>query len=424
VRRPLIAVALAAAAAFAASSISAEGLTEDLAGARGDARVARVDYAGNERTKREALDELVGIRPGMRLSEIDLEEARQRILRAGIFSEARIDAEIQGGAASMLVTVKEKWTFIPIPFGYFGDDAWSFGLNAIEYNFMGMRRTLAAKVADSDRGASGSLAYVEPRLLGSKISIKAYASGGESQEEARFMDDEPFATFGLEAWKAGLSAAFPADGRLSASLEMSMRYAGVGDEARRDNPELYGETLYLVPGAGISYDGRRRSGYREAGIEAKAAYARGLSLRDAPGYDEVAAGIELKFGAVLDSLATLGLTGRYGSRPFQAQDSLSGPGYRTLAPATSFSDKSATSYASIELPFARPAWCVLTAGPFYECGAYATGPEGKTTEVFHGPGLSARMYVSEVALPAMGIDAAYNVPAGLWFLSAYLGLSL
>jgi hypothetical protein len=322
------------------------------------------------------------------------------------------------------VTVREKWTLIPVPSGYAGSDGWSFGLSLVEFNFMGMRRTLALSGKDTNLGLAGTVAYIDPRLLGSRVEFKAFASYGESSEEARLMDDSTYASFDVKSANAGIYLSYPSESALSGSLELTLRRTGIDRGYVDAYADLYDETLYLIPGVGISYDGRTWTGYHQSGLAASATYTRGISFRDAPPYDDLDASAQLELGGLFDSLVTLGAVGRYGSRPFQSLGSLSGAGYRTIPTDYSYAAKSGAAYASVELPFARPSWCVMTLGAFYEYGIYATGLDGGTQEAFHGPGLSYRLYLAEVALPAIGVDAAYNLPKELWFLSAYLGLSL
>jgi outer membrane protein assembly factor BamA len=407
-----------------AASAAAEELGPAFVAEHGELLVSRVDYSGNTRTKRRAIAELTGIAAGMRVSEIDPEAARQGLLKAGIFSEAALGVDIEDGAAVVTVAVKEKWTFIPIPSGYYGSGGWSAGIDLLEYNFLGLRKTLVIGGSDSNLGLSGTVAYIDPRFLGAKTTFKAFASYGKSTEEAHFMDDDAYASFDETTADAGLYLEYPSEGELRADVELTLRYTGVGVRDLAPYPELYGETLVLIPGVGFTYDGQRFTGYHESGPTASATYTHGFSLRDLPSYDSVDASAELELGTFLDGLADLGLVGRYGSRPFQTLGSLSGSGYRTLPQGYSYSARNAAAYASLELPFVKAAWCVMTAGAFYEGGVYATGLDGDTVAAFHGPGLSYRLYLKSVALPAIGIDAAYNVPAGAWVMSAHLGVSL
>jgi hypothetical protein len=240
------------------------------------------------------------------------------------------------------------------------------------------------------------------------------------------MDGEDYARFEKTTANAGLYLEYPSESRLRGDVELTLRYAGVSaaDVASNAAASLLPDCLVLIPGAGLTYDAQRFSGYHEIGPTAYAAYTHGFGLRGAPSYDIVDISAEERLGAFLDGLVDLGFEGRYGTQGFQALGSLSGSGYRTLPQGTTYSNKSLAGYASLELPFVTAPWCVMTLGAFYEGGAYATGPASETAELFHGPGLSYRLYLRNIALPAVGIDAAYNVPVGSFVFSVNVGVSL
>jgi hypothetical protein len=417
----IVAIVLASTLAIGAA---AEELTPDFITRNGDVRVSRVVYAGNARTQDAAIAELTGIEAGMPLSDIDIDAAKQNVLKSGIFSEVDLTVDAKDGGAVVTVSVKEKWTLIPVPSGYYGSGGWSAGLDLVELNFLGLRRTLVIGGSDSNLGLSGTIAYIDPRFLHTKTAFKAFSSYGRDAEEARYMDGASYAAFDMTTADAGIYAEYPSEGRLRADIELTLRYTGISAADVASNAGLYDATLVLVPGAGIAYDGQRFSEYRETGPTASATYAHGFSFRDMPSYDIVSLSAEEKFGAFLDGVADIGLEGRYGSRSFQALGPLSGSGYRTLPQGCSYSGKNLALYSALELPFVKAGWCVMTGGAFYEGGIYATGLKGDTVELFHGPGISYRLYLHDVAVPAIGIDVAYNVPVGIFVFSANVGLSL
>ena len=183
-------IAFAKAAAFIlalipAASLAAEDLTPAFVAEHGDLLVSRVAYEGNKRTKDSVIDEIVGIRPGMRVSDLDPEVARQDLLKAGIFSDASLTAEVEDSGAAVTVRVTEKWTFLPVPSGSWGSGGWSAALFLVEFNFLGLRKTVVLEGSDSNLGWSGMLAYSDPRFLGSKTSFSGLRGLREPGEDRR-----------------------------------------------------------------------------------------------------------------------------------------------------------------------------------------------------------------------------------------------
>lgn len=402
----------------------AEELGADFIAAHADAAIARVLYKGNARTRDSAIAELTGIKAGSRLADIDPDKVRQSLLLAGIFSEASLSAEIdEEGQAIVTVAVREKWTFIPIPSGSYGSGGWSAGLDLLEYNFLGMRKTLVIGGSDSNLGLSGTIAYIDPRLLGKDASLKAYAAYANSEEEAHYMDDSMYASFTSETAKGGLALAYPAEGRFSADIGFIAKYKRI-DGAKAEEYGLPAEDLLLIAGVDLMYDGQLLTGYHKSGPTATLTYLHGFDLLGLAPYDSFSLQAEIKLGTFWDGLADFGAVGNYSTRASLPQGTLSGPGYRTLPQGSSYSADNAALYASFDLPFVRASWAVMTLGAFYEGGLYATGLSGEKVDLFHGPGLGYRLYLHDIALPAVGIDAAYNIPAKDSVFSVSAGVSL
>ena len=132
----------------------------------------------------------------------------------------------------------------------------------------------------------------------------------------------------------------------------------------------------------------------------------------------------MDFPFLLDGYLEIGAAGRYGDGEFQSLGSLSGPGYRTLPYQYSFSPRDVAAFANLALPLVKLGWSTMELGPFYEAGVYATGIAAASTAFFHGPGFLYRLYLRDIALPAIEISAAYNVPASNFVISANIGVSI
>jgi len=404
--------------------IAAEELTREFILAHPDAVVARVDYLGNERTRDRALSELTGLAPGQRLSDIDPDAIAQRVLKSGLFSEVELSCELDGEDALVSVSIREKWSLIPVPAASVGTDEWSVGLSVLERNFLGMRYTLALSGSLSNLGPSGLVAFIDPRLGGAPVSLRAFASTDRSTVAAERMDGTEFASYVRTQAAGGLSVEYPSESRLKAEANLTLRYSGVGsDEASAYS--LYEDSLDIEAGGSVTFDGQRSVDYFNAGPYCTVYYLRGFSIEGPPSFNVIGASASWQAGIPLGGYCVVGAVGEYSGEALQDRDSLSGAGFRTLDQSASFAKAAAAGYASLEIPFLRPSWCVMTLGVFYEAGAYLTGLEGaERSAFFHGPGASYRLYLKNVAIPAVGIDAAFNVPERSFQGGLYIGLSL
>ena len=421
-----VATAIAASLYFAfiaAGAAAAETLTPKFIAVNGDAVVTRILYEGNKRTHDSALAELTGIRVGMRLSEIDPEAVKQSVLKSGIFSAVDLAAQVDGAKAVLTVTVKEKWTLIPVPSATFGSDEWSAGLTVVDYNFLGLRKTLVLNGKDSNLGLGGLIAYTDPRFLHSRASFSAFVQGGRATRLAEYADGTSYASFAETTAAGGMSVTYPSEGKLNAEADLTLRYSGVDAEAA-SSYGLRENLLRLIPAAAVNYDDRSVVGYRKAGTLASLSYTHDFGLEGSPSYDMVACTGETDIGIFWGGYLETGLAAYYGTRSFQALGALSGSGYRLLPQDYSYSAKSAAGFVNLMLPVVRAGWSVMEIGPFYEGGVYATGLAEDNTSVFHGPGFGYRLYLRNIALPAIEIDAAYDLPIENFVFSVNIGLSL
>lgn len=406
-----------------ATAASAEELTREFVAAHTDGIVSRVAYEGNKRTRPAALAELCGIVKGQRVGDIDPDAVSQRLLKSGIISKAELFCEAGEGGYVVTVRVAEKWSFIPIPFASIGTESWSAGAAVLDFNAFGMRKTMLVGLLASNLGLEGAFAYVDPHFLESVVSVSVYGAYGQNSAEALTMDGQQYVAYLDNTWRAGLRFEYPGEGSFRGKFECTLRSSGLS-ASDAATYALDTNLLSLIPGLGLTWDGQRNSGYFSAGSYGTILYRHGIGLAGQASFDSLEASGRWSAKVFSNSFIEFGFAGVYGTTPFQLQSALSGKGFRTLPASGSYSSKDIGAYAALEIPVLTPSWCVVTLGPFYEGGIYETGlASSPGTYVFHGPGFGCRLYLNKVAFPALGLDMAYNVPAGRAVFSAYVGLS-
>jgi len=347
----------------------------------------------------------------------------QRLLKSGIISKAEIFCREENGKYIVTVRVAEKWSFIPIPYASVGTGSWSAGGAILDFNAFGMRKTMLVGLLASNLGLEGAFVYADPHFLGQNLSGTVYGAYGQSSVEAETITGAQYAAYEDSTWRAGFRLEYPANGHLKGQLECVLRSSGVSS-ADAALYTLDANCLSLIPALGLSWDGQRNAGYFSTGPYGKLMYRHGFGLTGQSSFDSVE--VEAKWGGRVfsNSFIECGMEGMYGTTPFQLQSALSGKGFRTLPSGDSYSSKYIGAYTALEIPVLKPSWCVVSLGPFYEGGVYETGLSGATeTRIFHGPGLTCRLYLNKVAFPAVGVDVAYNIPAQRAVFSAYVGLS-
>jgi hypothetical protein len=75
-----------------------------------------------------------------------------------------------------------------------------------------------------------------------------------------------------------------------------------------------------------------------------------------------------------------------------------------------------------DLPVLSGGWGALVISHYWEAGAYTN--DEVDPRLFWGPGGGFRVYLRQVAIPALGLDLAYNVPDGGLVFSFTLGAQM
>jgi hypothetical protein len=405
----------------AESQLAAEPLTTGFIALHPSAVVARIAYSGNDRTRASSLAELTGLRPGMKLGEIEPELVEQRLVKSGLFSQVELSCDLEAGEAHLTVKVEEKRSLLPIPFASFGGGDWSAGLTLLEFNFLGSRKTLIANGSASNLGASAALIYLDPRLGDLPLGLAVAAQGGRRATSASYMEGTSFADFTEDFASGSIGFEYPSEAPLRATAAFKLRYAGM-DRGDAESQGLYERAFAVSPRVGLKFDGQRTVDYHREGPYLNLSYERGFRIVGVPSYDSTRASGKWEQGLGGGIRAAVGAAGRYGSESLQELDALAGPGYRTLPKDESFASKSWAAYGSIEAPFLRTGWGVMTLGAFYEVGAYETGfSNAERLRSFQGPGASYRLYLKKLALPAVGVDFAWNSITGELEISGAFG---
>ena len=309
-------------------------------------------------------------------------------LKSEIFSAVDLSRRSRGRGRRRDGRGKEKWTFIPIPSAYFGSDGWSAGLVLLEYNFLGLRKTLVVGGTDSNLGLLGLLAYSDPRFLHTKTSFRVFADAGRADKGRPIHERRHLRVFqGDDGGQEASASSTPRKEKLNrrarphTPLFRRGRGRGAAYGLYENSPRLHTcRRSSTTTGGSTSATGT--PAFRRA-RPTSMAFACKVCLPTTP----ILGNAEMDFPVFLGGYLEVGAAGRYGDGEFQSLGSLSGPGYRTLPYQYSFSPRDAASYANLALPLIKLGWSTMELGPFYEAGVYATGPAADTTLVFPRPGL-------------------------------------
>jgi outer membrane protein assembly factor BamA len=385
---------------------------------RGEDTLRAIEVQGNTRTDREVVIHALGVQPGDRIDDELLPALRQRVLNLRLFQEVEVTKRSSEDGLVLSVGVKERWTLIPIPIVGASAGAAQVGLAVIETNLLGRRKLLAVSGVYSSRGQSGYVYYRDPSLLRSRAIL---AIEGVAENKVREKAD------GFDvvlAWR---------DRRVDASLRPGVQLTP--RLSVRAGPfavfrESLAEDGYPAPppagtdfgvAADLEYEGQDYRDWFNAGPLVQARVRRSLpALGSDRGFTQSSAQVVWSLPVTRRHAAAAAVAGFLaGGDPVLDAFTLGGrPGSRGVLAEGLWAERAVTATVDYQVPVWRPGWGTLAAIGFVDAGV-ATWAGERTRWV--APGGGVRLYVRNVALPALGFDLAWSTAGDALAPSFFLG---
>ncbi|MDR1411727.1 MAG: hypothetical protein LBI91_05955 [Spirochaetaceae bacterium] len=418
---PLSALALAALFLFFPIRAAAQ-VTGARAAEAGGGRVSGVSVAGLRRTRPHVAEQPLRKFIGMDANSVNTEDVYAAILAMGILTPIEIFfADDPGGPGKILVAVvEEKWTFFPVPIVIASQDTASFGLGLMDSNAFGLNDKMILMGMYSLTGSwtATALYMATPdRDRGIGWQIMGFYS-----DQSRVDTDQKRSVirqFNVSSAGGGLGINYSFNSFLTAGLS-----AGVQNHMLRETADPV-----EMPGQGILVLGIVPS------LSARRTEWDGYFL------SEQGVSVNYTFNAVFDapSFHSVSLSGAFAKSiiPGFRADIRAGVIYAPGAPVLSESPPSGAKVDILPSTFSARNYAGISAGlekHLFKFGfgtlsvaaAYqALWSQGPILghQFDHGPAGGIRLYLSRIALPAMGLGAAYNVRADLFQGTFTIGMS-
>lgn len=387
-------------------------------------RIDTITIEGLRKTREEVVRNLLTVGPGDPLDADTLADIEAALVDSDLFADVVV-REQPGSPASadILIEIDEKWTLIPIPFAATDGSSFTGGLFVIESNLLGLNKQLIGGGFGGTSGFNTFFVYVDPALFQSRWTGALSAGIGRGDDEWATGSDELVRSVRALRRNVGGTIGY----RLTEDLEVSARMgveqwqdleAEIGPAGSAD-VDLPGQGTVLPLELAVGWDGTRAVDVLRVGPEVELNV--GLILPDSlpTAMLRSSMGFSLFDGHRLRVLASGGL----GDLPPLLQRTISGrDGYRTLPFGSAVADTYGSGSAIYDLPVLRGGWGALVLSHYWELGARRA--DSIDREVFYGPGGGFRVYLRQVAIPALGLDVAYNLPGENLVFSFSLGAQM
>jgi hypothetical protein len=408
----------AAAGAYADDTVPDDPIT-----IREGDRLGKIHVEGNRRTREGVILDLVEIEEGDPVTAALVQEITEEIIDSDIFAEVRVTLSVAAASTSeqelpatqrridLNIEVREKWTLIPIPFFSTDGDSFNGGLIVIESNLLGRNKQLITAAFGGSGGFSGFFAFVDPSIAGSRWRGRLSAGTRRDDTVHALPDGTTIREYQIQEtnFSTGIGYRFSRDIGGDAGVRVAIR--DISSFEGGVDPDRPASGTVIEPNIRLGYDSTRPRGVLRLGPElsGSARLATGEGAGDDLGWEVTAqSGLGVPFARTLQGRLRFLASGGYGEMPATARTSIAGrDGYRTLPQQQTVADRWGSVAAYVELPVVRRSWGALVLSHYWEGGLFDDDVHDQT--FFGGPGGGFRVFLQEVAIPAVGLDFAYNM---------------
>ena len=412
------------AAANAASShaSSAAPLADGASAPAAGGTVSDIRIVGLKKTRNSHMQALLKKYRDIPADELDLHAVETTLQQIGLFEQSEVATEAgDDGSTVLVITVKEKLSFIPLPFAASSNGSFMGGGFVMDTNAFGVQDMVMVGGFFSKTLMMGMANFSKPSLA---LTKPGFSFGGSaSKNTATFcnLDEDEILQYDF----AGFNLHAAVSDRLTEHSQASIGIA-------------YGQSSIEAG-----------DGYEDADVESYKAFSVssswGMSVADWNGY--FLSTNSLSVSGVL-RFYTDGTTAPSAAARLSVEQPLLTPRLRFVAhtsgalwhnehisqlgggssvgvailPDEFHSAKLAGASGGFEFAFAKTRLAMFSLYASYQA-AYAEDSDD-TMRLTHGVTGGTRMYLSKIAFPALAFGVAYNVPLHLFKYSFAFGVSM
>ncbi|MDY6969029.1 MAG: POTRA domain-containing protein [Spirochaetota bacterium] len=389
----------------------------------GDLSIGEINFSGLKKTKPSVIQPHLKIKKGMLLSEFDANHFIQDMHATKLFKEIKIDYSAMDEKVFINIYFKEKITLIPIPFISTSATTTSYGIYLMEQNFFGYNKKLFIGASFSSLGWISRIGYIDPKIIGTDFVCNLYSHYGIQTFENADSEGDIYQIYNTDNLMLSCAFGYRLIKIVVPYIVNRYKRAIVDmDYSASENPPSSAQSI--EHGIMLRIRDLYYADVFEYGIDSRIEYVHGFPNGDhRKEYDSIRFRAKYSFHGFNDQRVYFTLNFGYGNVPTVFEERIGGKyGFKTLPSQQVATDHYLSFSATNEVPVALKSWGVLSVTIFCETGMYRHN--NISGELFYGPGVGMRLYLKDVAVPAFGVDVAYNVRYNNAEISAFVGASM
>ncbi|GHV83905.1 hypothetical protein AGMMS50212_12450 [Spirochaetia bacterium] len=351
---------------------------------------------------------------------LDLNDVKAAVVDTGILDPVNVEIVTSDTGTTLDVKVQDKWAIFPIPLFMFGSDGVSFGGAFFDANAFGINDKMSIAGLYSETHWMINLMYMHAaakRLPGFILS----ANYSNSKTERTDQSENVYSRFKTDSIRVMAGLNYPFAQFFNAGLRFSFNYIWLNEFEDAINPPSSGAAhLGIHPSLGwrkVNWDGMLQS-ERQASVN----YHANIDLEKNESIQRVNLQLVWEqsirtgfrfFGRGGASFSTR-ITPLSSSSPHDAQVD--------ILPGKFFAQNIAGFQAGFENALFSLKFGTFSVLACYQFVYSYSEPLGGSID--HGPAAGFRIYLRQLAIPAVGLKAGYNIAAQRLQWSFNIGMSM
>lgn len=404
--------------------------------------ISKINFTGLKKTKESYIQNHYKSYLGKKNNEIDLHTLETELQQEGLFETIELSySEIDENSVSLEINVKEKISFIPLPFASYSSKGLSGGLIVMDTNAFGVKDMFMVGGMVSKYDLIGFAMFEQPPKENWIPGLSVFVSGGKSTQKIKDLEDDDDKVFEYKnigfSTKLGLSEKIGKYSNVKTSIaynfsntdEDSKIILPINDSIKSGSIGLSWTTSFSDwNGYFMSSKSLRIAGeiFRNFGLDSNT----NLTTYTQEYYGMLS--IQQPF--LSPRLRLVGTAGFNLIKPEEDKDlhlanyTNEGKVGITILPGEFRTNKIFETTAGFEFAIKKFSFGLLSFYGNYEfvwTDDFAVKYDNKTKlEFMHGPNGGLRLYLSKIAFPAVALGVSYNVTKKYVQSSASIGISM
>ena len=391
--------------------------------------IKKINFSGLKKTRDSYIQSKVKKFIDTPLSEENLHDLETAIQLEELFDDIQISTARTGeNEAEIYVSVKEKITFIPLPFAMASSSGFMAGGMVMDTNAFGRKDMFMFGGFFSNSSKTLMASFSKPAKDHGIPGFSVFASGSQSNPELVDLEEETIYKYKSLAASGGFSLTEKIGEHFSFSNGFNFKYISAKDDD--DYPDMEPESLKIGSTTlSFGYSSADWNGVFMSTNSASVSAEFGLTNSEDDDYR-----YPMGFSFAIGEQHPLfferfrmyqQFSGYYGKKNHISQFKSGSAASVNILPSSFLTEKIVGGKAGFEIAIAKFSWAMLSLYADYQV-VYTkenTLLDDNEYELMHGPNGGVKFYLSKVAFPALGIGLAYNATKKYWQFAAALGMS-